>query len=135
MLLRFGFNRLVIWMIGDLLHVIVLALGQGLFHGVARRILLYLCHPQSMCATIYEFVWLTKVLQDVRDEQNKAIMIKFDNHSSIKLENNLVYHARQSMLMHNFILLERSYIPNKFLLNIVILVKMLLTFSLSLLGI
>jgi hypothetical protein len=37
---------------------------------------------------------LRKILQAVGEEQKKATVIKFDNQSWIKLENNSVYHSR-----------------------------------------
>jgi hypothetical protein len=37
---------------------------------------------------------LRRLLQDVGEEQRKATIIKCDNQSSIKLENNPVYHSR-----------------------------------------
>jgi hypothetical protein len=49
---------------------------------------------KSFCATTCEVVWLRRILQDVGEEKKKAMIIKCDNQSSIKLENNLVYHSR-----------------------------------------
>jgi hypothetical protein len=49
---------------------------------------------KALCATTCEVVWLRRLLQDVGEEQRKATIIKCDNQSSIKLENNLVYHSR-----------------------------------------
>ena len=46
-----------------------------------------------MCATTCEVVWLRRLLQDVGEEQRKAMIIKCDNQSSIKLENNPIYHS------------------------------------------
>jgi hypothetical protein len=47
-----------------------------------------------LCATTCEVVWLRRLLRDVGEEQRKATIIKCDNQSSIKLENNPVYHSR-----------------------------------------
>jgi hypothetical protein len=49
---------------------------------------------KALCATTCEVVWLRRLLRDVGEEQRKATMIKCDNQSSIKLENNPIYHAR-----------------------------------------
>jgi hypothetical protein len=49
---------------------------------------------KALCATTFEAFWLRRLLQDVGEEQNKPTMIKCDNQSSIKLANNLIYHAR-----------------------------------------
>lgn len=49
---------------------------------------------KALCTTTCEAVWLRRVLQDIGEEQMKATMIKCDNQSSIKLENNPIFHAR-----------------------------------------
>jgi hypothetical protein len=49
---------------------------------------------KALCATTCEVVWLRRLLQDVGEEQKEPTMIKCDNQSSIKLVNNLIYHAR-----------------------------------------
>jgi hypothetical protein len=48
---------------------------------------------KSLCAATCEVVWLRRLLQDVGEEQRKAMIIKCDNQSSLKLENNPVYHS------------------------------------------
>jgi hypothetical protein len=48
---------------------------------------------KDLWATTCEVVWLTKLLQDVGEEQKEPTMIKCDNQSSIKPENNLIFHA------------------------------------------
>eukprot|EP00253_Pinus_taeda_P036134 PITA_36134 len=47
---------------------------------------------QAMCAATCEAVWLRRLLLYVREEKKVATMIKCDNHNSIKLANNLVFH-------------------------------------------
>jgi hypothetical protein len=47
-----------------------------------------------LCAATCEVVWLRRLLQDVGKEQKEPRMIKCDNQSSIKLANNLIFHAR-----------------------------------------
>jgi hypothetical protein len=49
---------------------------------------------KSLCATTCEVVWLRRLLEDVGEEQKESTMIKCDNQSSIKLANNLIFHAR-----------------------------------------
>jgi len=49
---------------------------------------------KTLCATTCEYVWLRRLLQDVGEEQRKAMIIKCDNQSLIKLANNPVYHSR-----------------------------------------
>ena len=49
---------------------------------------------KALCAATCEVVWLRRLLQDVGEEQNEPTMIKCDNQSSIKLENNMIFHAR-----------------------------------------
>jgi hypothetical protein len=49
---------------------------------------------KALCATTCEVVWLRRILQDVGEQQKRTTVIKSDSQSSIKLENNLVYHAR-----------------------------------------
>jgi len=57
---------------------------------------------KSLCATSCEVVWLRRVLQDVGEEQKKATKIKCDSQSSIKLENDPVYHARKKHVDSHF---------------------------------
>ena len=49
---------------------------------------------KALCAATCEAIWLRRLLQDVGEEQKEPTMIKCDNQSSIKLANNLIYHAR-----------------------------------------
>ena len=49
---------------------------------------------KALCVATCEAVWLRRILQDVGEEQKEPTMIKCDNQSSIKLENNPIYHAR-----------------------------------------
>jgi hypothetical protein len=50
---------------------------------------------KALCGETCEIVWSKRLLQDVGEEQRKATIIKCDNQSSIKLENNPVYHSRK----------------------------------------
>ena len=47
---------------------------------------------QVVCATTCEEIWLRILLQDAGEEKKYAMMIKCDNQSSMKLENNHVFH-------------------------------------------
>ena len=47
-----------------------------------------------LCPTSCEVVYLRRILQYVGEEQKKATVIKCGNQSSIKLENNPIFHAR-----------------------------------------
>jgi len=48
---------------------------------------------KALYSTIYEVIWPSRVLEDAREVQKTPIIIKCDNQSTIKLANNLVYHA------------------------------------------
>jgi hypothetical protein len=60
-----------------------------------------------LCAATGEVAWLRRLLQDVGEEQKEPTKIKYDNQSSIKMANNLIYHARKKHV-DDFILLEKS---------------------------
>lgn len=47
---------------------------------------------QVVCATTCEVIWLRRILHDAWEEQKDDMVIKCDNQSSIKLENNPVFH-------------------------------------------
>ena len=47
---------------------------------------------QVVCASTCEAIWLRRLLHDAREEQKEATVIKYNNRSSIKLANNLVFH-------------------------------------------
>ena len=50
-------------------------------------------------------IWLRRILEDVCTKKEEATKIQYDNHSSIKLAHNLVYHARSKHieLQHHFV--------------------------------
>ena len=47
---------------------------------------------QVVCAATCEAIWLRRLLDDTGEEQKDAMIIKCDNQSSTKLENNHVFH-------------------------------------------
>jgi hypothetical protein len=49
---------------------------------------------KALCSATCEEIWLRRILEDVGENKKVPTIIKCDNQSSIKLENNPVYHAR-----------------------------------------
>lgn len=49
---------------------------------------------KALCNATCEGVWLRQILEDMGQKQEGPTPIKCDNQSTIKLENNPVYHAR-----------------------------------------
>ena len=49
---------------------------------------------KALCTATCEAIWLRRILEDVGEKQKVPTIIQCDNQSSIKLANNLVYHAR-----------------------------------------
>lgn len=47
---------------------------------------------QALCTMTCEVIWLRRLLHDAREEKKEVSVIKCDNHSSIKLANNPVFH-------------------------------------------
>ena len=69
---------------------------------------------KAWCVATCKVFWLRRILHDVGEEQKNATVIKCDNQSSIKLENNPIFMQGQSMLILSSILLERRYNLNIF---------------------
>jgi hypothetical protein len=60
---------------------------------------------KALCSATCEAIWLRWILEDVGEEQKVPTIIKCDNQSSIKLENNPVYHAKSKHIEthHHFV--------------------------------
>ena len=60
---------------------------------------------KALCITTYEAIWIWSILEDMGENQEEPTAIKCDNQSSIKLENNLVYHVRSKHIeiQHHFV--------------------------------
>lgn len=83
-----------ILMMKNQLQGVYLALDLGLWLGVVRKNQLFLCHPQKLSKNIYVVLrGLRIILEDVGEVKKHPTIIKCDNQSTIKLANNLVYHA------------------------------------------
>ena len=68
---------------------------------------------KAVCAATCEVVWLRRLLQDVEKEQKEPIVIKCDNQSTIKLENNPNFHAKTKHVDAHYHFVRRSYDPMK----------------------
>jgi len=86
---------------------------------------------KSLCSATCEAIWLRRILEDVGETQQAPTVIRCDNQSTIKLTNNLVYHARTKHIdtQHQ----EKNCNQKKLTYHIVIQMKISLTYSLSLL--
>jgi hypothetical protein len=60
---------------------------------------------KSLCSATCKKFWWMKTLEDVGKENKVSTIIKCDNPSSIKLANNLMYHARSKHIktQHHFV--------------------------------
>ena len=48
---------------------------------------------KALCNATCEVVWLRRILEDIGNKQMNPTVFKCDNHSSIKLPHNSIYHA------------------------------------------
>lgn len=49
---------------------------------------------KALYNSICESIWLRRILEDVGETQQEPNVINYDNQSTIKLANNLIYHVR-----------------------------------------
>ncbi len=67
---------------------------------------------KALCSATCEAIWIRRILEDVGETQQAPTIIRCDNQSTIKLENNPIYHARTKHIetQHHFV---REKLPSK----------------------
>jgi hypothetical protein len=60
---------------------------------------------KALCSATCEAIWLRCILEDMGERKGVPTTIKCDNQSSMKLENNPIYHARSKHIetQHHFV--------------------------------